>query len=383
MLELIIALYAGICWLLIKKLKLIPWTFTTQIVVYSLPIFGSIFLILGLNYFTPITSDVRVGNRSVDIASQITGKVEKVYVKTNQEVKKGDTLFTLDRTPFLREIQALEARLETMIATVDSYDKDIAASRSQINSLQTQLNLANKRVTQYQELVNAGAANKFELDQAITTAQNLQAQIAAAQAQLQSLQIKTSVGHNGENASVSEVRAQLEQARWNLDQTVVVAPTDGVIPNVQLNEGALLLPMRSAFVLIQKQQSVIAYYAQNELQAVKPGDEVELALKTEPGKVVKAKLEYVIDATSQGIMNNAGSALAGSVSGIPNTAKELPETDAKLIAKFVLSEKEPPLTVGARGTAVIYSDNWKPMHLVRKVMIRVNSNMNYFIPKLH
>lgn len=383
MLELIIAIYAGLCWLLIKKLKLIPWTFTTQVVVYSLPIFGSIFLILGLNYFTPITSDVRVGNRSVDIASQITGKVKKVYVETNQEVKKGDTLFTIDKTPFLQEIKSLEAKLETMLATVNSYDRDIAASRSQITALQSQLDLANKRVSQYQELVNAGAANRFDLDQATATAQNLKGQLAAAQAQLQSLQIKTSVEHNGENASVSEIRAKLEQARWNLDQTVVLAPTDGIIPNVQLNEGALMLPLKAAFVLVQKQQSVIAYHAQNELQAVKPGDEVELALKTEPGKVIKAKLEYVVDATSQGIMNNAGSALAGSTSGIPNTAKELPDTDSKLIAKFVLNENEPPLTVGARGIAVIYSDNWKPMHLIRKVMVRMNSNMNYFIPKLH
>lgn len=383
MLELIIAIYAGLCWLLIKKLKLIPWTFTTQVVVYSLPIFGSIFLILGLNYFTPITSDVRVGNRSVDIASQITGKVKKVYVETNQEVKKGDTLFTIDKTPFLQEIKSLEAKLETMLATVNSYDRDIAASRSQITALQSQLDLANKRVSQYQELVNAGAANRFDLDQATATAQNLKGQLAAAQAQLQSLQIKTNVEHNGENASVSEIRAKLEQARWNLDQTVVLAPTDGIIPNVQLNEGALMLPLKAAFVLVQKQQSVIAYHAQNELQAVKPGDEVELALKTEPGKVIKAKLEYVVDATSQGIMNNAGSALAGSTSGIPNTAKELPDTDSKLIAKFVLNENEPPLTVGARGIAVIYSDNWKPMHLIRKVMVRMNSNMNYFIPKLH
>ncbi|GIZ15647.1 HlyD family secretion protein [Capnocytophaga catalasegens] len=382
MLELIIAIYAGICWLLIKKLKLIPWTFTTQVIVYS-RIFGSIAMILSLNYYTPITSDVRVGNRSVDIASQITGKVKKVYVETNQEVKKGDTLFVLDKTPFVQEIKSLEAKIESTLATVNSYDKDIAASRSQISSIQTQLDLANKRVTQFQELVAAGAANRFDLDQAITTAHNLQAQLATAQSQMQSLQIKSSVVHNGENASVSELRAKLEQARWNLDQTVVLAPTDGIIPNVQLNEGALLLPMKSAFVLIQKQQSVIGYFAQNELQAVKPGDEVEIALRTKPGKVVKAKLEYVIEATNQGIMNNATSALSGSTSGIPNTAQPLPEIESRLIAKFVLSENHPPLTTGARGTAVIYSDNIKPLHLVRKVMVRMTSNMNYFIPKLH
>lgn len=287
MLELLIGIYAGICWLLIKKLKLIPWTFTTQVVVYSLPIFGSIALILSLNYFCPITSDVKVGNRSVDITTQILGKVKKVYIKTNQEVKKGDTLFTLDPVPFQQEIKSLEARLSNMKATVSSYNADIDASRKNIASLQSQLDLSNKRVRQYQELVDAGAANRFDLEQAIASSKDLQSRISAAQAQQSSLETKYNSSYDGENASVSELKAKLEQAKWNLSQTVVLAPTDGLIPNVQLNEGAMMAPFKSAFVLIQKQQSVIAFFAQNELEAVKNGNEVELALKTAPGKVVK------------------------------------------------------------------------------------------------
>ncbi|MCE3076314.1 HlyD family secretion protein [Chryseobacterium gwangjuense] len=385
MLELLIGIYAGICWLLIKKLKLIPWTFTTQVVVFSLPIFGSIALILSLNYFCPITSDVKVGNRSVDISTQILGKVKKVYVKTNQEVKKGDTLFVLDPEPFKQEIKSLEAQLSSMKANVSSYTSDIEASGKNISSLQSQLALANKRVNQYQELVAAGAANKFDLEQAMASAQDLQSRISAAQSSKSSLETKYNASYDGENSSVSQIKAKLEQAKWNLSQTVVVAPTDGIIPNVQLNEGAIMAPFKSAFVLIQKQQSVIGFFSQNELESVKKGNEVEIALKTEPGKVVKAKLEYVIDATSQGIMNNAGGMLGGNgtTAGIPDTARQLPETDGKLIAKFVLEDAEHSLTVGSRGTAVIYSDHIKPLHLIRKVMVRVSSKINYLIPKLH
>ncbi|MFU1856392.1 HlyD family secretion protein [Sphingobacterium sp. NGMCC 1.201703] len=385
MLELLIGIYAGICWLLIKKLKLIPWNFNTQVVVYSLPIFGSIALILSLNYFCPITSDVKVGNRSVDITTQTLGKVKKVYVKTNQEVKKGDTLFTIDPVPYEQEIKSLEAQLSNMKSTVSSYTSDIDASRKNILSLQSQLDLSNKRIKQYQELVAAGAANRFDLEQALATSQDLQSRISAAQAQKSSFEAKYHSTHNGENASIAELRAKLDQAKWNLSQTVVLAPTDGLIPNVQLNEGAMMAPFKSAFVLIQKQQSIIAFFSQNELETVKSGNEVELALKTAPGKVVKAKLEYVVDATSQGIMNNAGGMLGGNAttSGIPETARLVPETDGKLIAKFVLDENEQSLTVGARGTAVIYSDHIKPLHLIRKVMVRVSSKINYLIPKLH
>lgn len=385
MLELLIGIYAGICWLLIKKLKLIPWNFNTQIVVFSLPIFGSIALILSLNYFCPITSDVKVVNRSVDITTQTLGKVKKVYVKTNQEVKKGDTLFTIDPVPYQQEIKSLEAQLSSMKSTVSSYNSDIDVSSKNISSLQSQLDLSNKRIKQYQELVKEGAANIFDLEQAISTSQDLQLRISAAQSQKLSLETKSSSTYNGENALVSELKAKLDQAKWNLSQTVVLAPTDGLIPNVQLNEGAMMAPFKSAFVLIQKQQSVIAFFSQNELEAVKNGNEVELALKTAPGRVVKAKLEYVVDATSQGLMNNAGGMLGGNATtaGIPETARQLPETDGKLIAKFMLDENEPPLTIGSRGTAVIYSEHIKPLHLIRKVMVRVGSKINYLIPKLH
>ncbi len=382
MLEVLIAIYAGICWLLIKKLKLIPWNFKSQVVVYSIPIFGSIAIILSLNYFCPISSDVRVGNRSVDITAQILGRVEKVYVKTNQEIKKGDTLFTINREPYLQEIKSLEAKLSNMQSTVLSYNSDIASSRKNIDALQNQLELANKRVSQYQELVAAGAANRFDLEQAITNAQDLRAKISASQAQLQSLVTKSSSDYGGENASVSEIRAKLDQAKWNLSQTTIIAPTDGVIPSMQLNEGAIIAPFKSAFVLIQKQQSVIALFAQNEVEAVKPGDEVELALKTEPGKIVKARLEYVIDATHQGLLNNAGG-MIGSNSGLPNTVAEQPAPDAKLIAKFLVEDPSLKLTTGARGSAVIYSDRIGALHMIRKVMIRITSKMNYVIPKLH
>ena len=77
-------------------------------------------------------------------------------MSTNQEVKKGDTLFVLDREePFIQEIKSLEAKLSNTKATVNSYNADIQASLKNITGLQSQLELANKRVTQYQELVAA------------------------------------------------------------------------------------------------------------------------------------------------------------------------------------------------------------------------------------
>lgn len=76
-------------------------------------------------------------------------------------MRKGDTLFTIDPVPYEQEIKSLEAQLSNMKSTVSSYTSDIDASRKNILSLQSQLDLSNKRIKQYQELVAAGAANKI------------------------------------------------------------------------------------------------------------------------------------------------------------------------------------------------------------------------------
>jgi multidrug resistance efflux pump len=382
MIEMIVAVYAGICWLIFIKLKLLPWNFTSKIIVYSLPIFGVIVLILTVNYFAPSTADIRVINRSVDINPQVLGRVNKVYVVTNQEVKKGDTLITLDPTPYLLEIKSLEAKLKTSEAALTGSDKEIEAARGSVLSISSQLDLAKKRAKEYQTLVNAGAANRFDLEKTQTDISDLTGKLGTAQAQLEAIKARIGGVYDGGNSNLAEIIAKIDQAKWNLKQTVILAPTDGNIPNVSVNTGAILSPFKSAFVLIQKEQSILGLFAQNELQAVKPGNEVEISLRTEPGIIIKARLEYVIDATNQGIMNNA-SGMFGAQSGIPDTSNPYPSYEGKLAAKFIVEDSKIVLTTGARGSAAIYSDRAKLFHIIRKVMVRVNSKMNYIIPKLH
>jgi multidrug resistance efflux pump len=382
MLEIIVGVYAGICWLIFKKFKLLPWNFQSKVVVYSLPIFGTVALILSLNYYCPITDDIRVINRSVDINSQVLGRVKKVYISSNDEVKKGDTLFTLDDEPYQQELNSLMARYAIAETNIASGTKNLDAAQSSVRALQSQLTLANKRVSQFAELVQAGAANRFDLEQAQATAGDLSNRLAAAQSQAQGTQLNLEASYNGENATLAELKSKIAQAQWNLEQTAIIAPDDGFVPNVQLNEGAILSAFKSAFVLIKKEQSVIGLFAQNELEAMQPGDEVELAFRTEPGKVFTAKLDFIVDATSQGILNNAKGMMGGNA-GLPDTSNPYPSYEGKLAAKFVIEDADINITTGARGNAALYSQHLKPLHIIRKVMIRISSKVNYIIPKLH
>jgi len=61
------------------------------------------------NYMnTPWTRDGRIRADTIIISPDVSGLVDKVYVKDNQFVKKGELLFQIDKSRFLEDIAKLE-----------------------------------------------------------------------------------------------------------------------------------------------------------------------------------------------------------------------------------------------------------------------------------
>ncbi|MCT6957938.1 hypothetical protein M1708_23090, partial [Salmonella enterica subsp. enterica serovar Saphra] len=70
----------------------------------------------------------------------------------------------------------------------------------------------------------------------------------------------------GENSQIASLKAQLAEAEFNLDQTVVRAPSDGYVTQVLMRPGtyAAALPMRPVMVFIPEQKrQIIAQFRQN------------------------------------------------------------------------------------------------------------------------
>ena len=144
-----------------------------------------------------------------------------------------------------------------------------------------------------------GAGDRFALEQAEANVTELEGQIATADANEAQVTQKLSGQVNGEQASVAAARAQLATAKaqvdlsradlanaqWNLDQTSVYAPASGYAINVQLRPGSFVtaFPVAPAMSFVEEEYQVIAFYAQNELPLVEPGNRAEFTLKTLPG----------------------------------------------------------------------------------------------------
>jgi len=404
---LLLAIYAFFVWLIFIKYKWLPWNTTSQVIVVIIPVVALACMILLLNIFAPSSADLRVFKYTVSIVPQVRGRVIEVPVEEgNRPVKKGDVLFRIDPTPYQLDVNALQAQLVNAQAQQREIEESakgaqgkvaeakggISQATARAAEVSAQLELARKRVAQYRELTATGAASKFDLEQAETSLQGLEGQIDAARsvqaqsraAEVQAIAARDSVQQklgakvDGEYAQVAQIRAQLETAKWNLDQTTVRSPCDCYVINLALRPGAFVaaFPIAAVMTLVEADGQVVALFYQNELHQVEPGNEAEFALNTLPGRIIKAKVDSVIWAQGAGQMQVSGT--------LPMTGM-LAAPPQRFAVKFDIDERdrEQFLAAGASGEAAIYTNHLAMLHIIRKVILRVSSNLNYVIPKLH
>ena len=177
---------------------------------------------------------------------------------------------------------------------------------------------------------------------------------------------------------MESTRAKLQNARWNLDQTTVVAPGNGTMVNVMLRPGYFVtgVAFNEVMTFVDNEYQVFALFNQNELHQVEPGNEAEITLDTYPGRIVKAHVDSVIWAQAQGQIDASGNLpddhRRRAAGAVPGEAAWWPNTTAALF-----------LAAGARGAAAIYTEHVTLLHLIRKVLIRTSSYLDYIIIKHH
>jgi len=403
----LLGIYSFFVWLIFIKLKWLPWNTQTQVTVAIIPIVGMAILILLLNIFAPSSTDVRVFKYTVPIVSQLRGRVIEVPVEEgNRLVKKGEVLFKIDPEPYRLTVNQLEAQLASAIASQKEQEESLKGARGKVSEargaidqatartgeVSARLELARKRVEQNRELVATGAGSKFDLDQAETNLKEIEGQLAGArsgEAQARAAEVQARAGEqqtvqklgarvNGEFAQVAQVRAQLENARWELDQTVTRSPCDCHVINLQLRAGGFVagVPFNAVMTLVESEGQVVALFNQNELHQVAPGNEAEFTLYTDPGRIIKGKVDSVIWAQGQGQLPPSGTLPMMGV---------LTQPPGRFAVKFDIADKDKEvfMAAGAAGNAAIYTEHLAAIHIIRKVVLRVGSYINYLILKLH
>jgi multidrug resistance efflux pump len=392
--ELILLLiYSFFAWLVFGKFKWLPWNITTQVITVTIPIIGLAIVILLLNIYAPSSGDVRVINYVVQIVPRVAGRVVEVPIEPDRPVKKGQVLFRIDPVLYQSTVDNLVAQREQQLAklgTTQAYarelDEQLRNARGKRLAIAAKLSLARKRLAQNKELAEAGAGSQFDYEQAQTDVSNLEGELDAAEGAEQQFVQKLSAKSDQDElqdvaqirANIASIDAQLEAARWNLNETTVVAPANGTVVNLQLREGSAVaaFPITPAMAFVEEEQWVLALFRQNELRYIKPGQEAEIALKTNPSQIIKCKVDSIIWASGTGQLPISGA--------IPNQLTQ-PMPLGYFAVRLLVDprDKDVFLAAGAQGVGAVYTDRGVMLHIIRKVFLRVSTKLDWLVLKLH
>ncbi|WP_035600816.1 HlyD family secretion protein [Haloferula sp. BvORR071] len=391
---LLLGIYAFFVWLIFIKLKWLPWNITSQVIVVTIPIIALTTLILLLNIFAPSSSDVRAMNYVIPIVPRVTGQVTEVPIEPNRPIKKGDVLFKMDPEPFEAAVKLAESNLEeakVALVTAEAGQRglefELKNAQAQKAALVAQMELSQKRVNQFTTLAGAGAGRGADLESAQAQLASYQSQIVGAEA-VES-QVKQKLGAltaTGELDTVAKAKTKIAQseaalrsAKYDLEGCVHTAPADGRVANLALRPGVRATQFATMPVMSfieDKDQWLLAFFRQNELRYVEPGNEAEIFLETYPGKIIKCKVDSILWATAQGQMPINGN--------LPNTLPvSMPEQRIAVRLLVNPEDKELFLAAGARGAGAIFTEHGTFTHILRKVFLRVSTKTDWFVLKLH
>ena len=370
---LIVLTYVAIAWAVFKifRIPVNQWTLATAAL-------GGIFLvsalILLMNYNHPYTFTAQKAVISIPITPQVTGIVSTVTDKTNQRVNKGDVLFTIDPVRYQARVDRLQADLVTALHSINTLKAQL--SEAQANTVRVSAE-RDRLYKDYQRYLKGSQArvNPFSESDIDNARQNYLAQDAlvkgsvAEQTQIQS-QLDSMV--NGEQSQVASLRAQLAEAKYNLEQTVVRAPSNGYATQILIRPGtyAAALPLRPVMVFIPEQKrQIVAQFRQNSLLRLKPGDEAEVVFNALPGKVFSGKLAAISPAVPGGTYQSNGA--LQSLNSTPGSEG--------VIATIELNDNADvnALPDGIYAQVAVYSDHFEHVSVMRKVLLRMTSWVHY------
>lgn len=368
---LLVLTYTALCIAIFKvfKIPLNKWTVPTA-VLGGVVLIGT--LILLMNYNHPFT---QLGNQvysTTPIVSGVRGRVIDVPVQANQPLYQGDVLFRIDPVPFEAEVERLKAKVKEASQGALGLESNVKESQAAVLKAMAERDKAKREYDRYLRGFERGAFTEQQMDTTRQAYKAAQAALEVAQSQQEQAKISLDSEIGGENTQVAQLLAELRKAEFDLEQTVVRAPSDGYVTQLALRPGVMSVPLPLAPVMTfvhTEDKIYTAAFRQNSLQRLKPGFEAEFLFRALPGKIFKGEVIEVLPAIGESQIQARGSLLG----------TEALKTSGRVFVTLRLTDdiSEYQLPMGTAVEVAVYSDTFSHVSIMRKVLIRMKSWQNY------
>ncbi len=256
------------------------------------------------------------------VSSDVSVLVQDVVVHEGQQVKAGDVLFRLDPRPFQIALDNAKAALAQTVQDVEGTKAQYRSILGQMASQQAQVDLNSKTYARYLALQRQNAIAGTQVDQARGALQSAQAMVVSLQQQARQTlaQLNNTLDIPAtQTPAYMRALAAVAEAQRQLDHTVVRAPFDGIVSEVDsLQPGTLVISAMSAFtttsavgLIASKNVWVEANLKETELTYVRKGNPVDFSVDTYPG----CEFSGVVDSISAGSDSQFSALPAENASG--------------------------------------------------------------------
>jgi multidrug resistance efflux pump len=205
-------------------------------------------LLLGMNYNHPFSSQARFYFNTTPIVPAVSGKVIEVPIHADQPLKEGDVLFRIDPQPFENAVKAKEAALADAVQATQQLRASADAAQQKLESALSDRDAAKDIMDRATKLHASGAIADVEFQRSKTNFSSAEATAQSARSEADRARLEAEASIKGVNTDVARLTADLDTAKFNLEQSVVRAPTDGTVQQNFLRPGmyAASLPPRAA-----------------------------------------------------------------------------------------------------------------------------------------
>ena len=250
------------------------------------------------------TDDAYVQADSMTLSTDVSGIVTSIPIHEGEPVTKGQILFSLDPQKFQIALDNARANLAQIRLNIEAAKADYEAALRDTGAKQQQVNADQATFDRYASLVKQHAVTQQETDDARYKLAADQQAVRASESQARALLAKLDGNPDiavEDMPSFKQARAQVSEAEREMDHSVVKAPYDGIVTQVnKLQPGMYLGASTAAFGLVSTDHVwVEAEPKETQLTYAKNGDPVDVSFDIYPGRTWKGTVQSVAPATDQ------------------------------------------------------------------------------------
>jgi multidrug resistance efflux pump len=335
-------------------------------------------LLLGMNYNHPFSSEARFYFNTTPIVPAVSGVVTEVPVQAGTVLKAGDILFRIDPEPFENAVKAREAAVAEAVQTTHQLRATADSAQKKLESSLADRDGARDVFERSKKLLESGAIAQIQFERTKTNFAAAEANAQSAKSEADRALLEAEAVVKGVNTDVARLQADLDSAKFNLEQSVVRAPTDGTVQQNFLRPGmfAASMPLRPVMIFQHNEKpKFTAAFLQNSAQRIEEDSEAEFILPSVPGRFFKGKVSAVGAYISQGQLQPSGNLIdPEQIKGEGRILVSIePQED---LSKYLI-------VPGSTAQVAIYTHHMHHLGMLRKVLLRMKSWTNYLFSDGH